>query len=63
MGYSMRTQNHRLVIWRDHRDANAAPLYTELYDHRKDPTETTNIANKNQKLVTRLTKQLNRTIR
>jgi iduronate 2-sulfatase len=44
MGYSLRTDRHRLVAWLDYRDVEAEPLYLELYDHAKDPGETENIA-------------------
>ncbi len=33
MGYTMRTDRYRLVVWRNHRDAEAEPLFVELYDH------------------------------
>jgi len=59
MGYSLRTDRYRLVSWRDHRNKLSTPLFTELYDHRNDPTETVNIAAKNPKLVRRLERQLN----
>ena len=58
MGYTMRTDRYRLVVWRDHRDPTAAPIYTELFDHQSDPSETKNIADQNPSLVTELTKQL-----
>ena len=58
MGYTMRTDHYRLVVWRDHRDPTAAPIYTELFDHQSDPSETKNIADQNPSLVTELTKQL-----
>lgn len=59
MGYTMRTDRYRLVVWRDYRDASAEPLYVELYDHQSDPDETKNIAVDNPDLVASLTKQLN----
>jgi len=46
MGYTIRSERYRLVAWLDYRDVEAEPLYLELYDHRKDPTETKNIAEK-----------------
>jgi iduronate 2-sulfatase len=58
MGYTMRTDRYRLVVWRDHRNAKAAPVYVELFDHLADPHETTNIASNNPKIVAALTKQL-----
>ena len=44
MGYTIRTERYRLVAWLDYRNVNTEPLYLELYDHRKDPKETKNIA-------------------
>ena len=58
MGYTMRTDRYRLVLWRDHRDLSAEPVYVELFDHKTDPNETTNIAKDNAAIVTKLTKQL-----
>ncbi len=58
MGYSARTEQYRLVLWRDHRDPTAAPVNVELFDHAVDPNETTNIAKENPELVVRLTKLL-----
>jgi iduronate 2-sulfatase len=58
MGYTMRTDRHRLVVWRDHRDRKAEPVFVELFDHQTDPNETKNIADQNRKLVSELTKQL-----
>ena len=59
MGYSMRTDRYRLVSWRDHRNKLSTPLFTELYDHNSDPTETGNIAAKKPDLVRQLNRQLN----
>jgi iduronate 2-sulfatase len=58
MGYTMRTDRHRLVVWRDHRDATAEPVFVELYDHQEDPVETVNVAGENPELVRRLKRQL-----
>jgi iduronate 2-sulfatase len=58
MGYSMRTDRYRLVSWRDHRDKTAAPVFTELFDHESDPTETVNVAAKRTALVKKLNRQL-----
>lgn len=44
MGYTMRTDRYRLVVWKDAKKQNAEPLYLELYDHREDSQETQNIA-------------------
>jgi iduronate 2-sulfatase len=58
MGYTMRTDRYRLVVWRDHRDAKAEPIYVELFDHKSDPHETKNVASDNPEIVSELTKQL-----
>lgn len=57
MGYTMRTDRYRLVVWRDHRDALAPPIDIELFDHDADPSETKNIADQNPELVSKLLKQ------
>lgn len=54
MGYSMRTKNYRLVTWEDTRKPDSTPIYVELFDHRSDPNETTNIAGANPDIVKRL---------
>lgn len=59
MGYTMRTDRYRLVVWRDHRDPNAEPLFVELYDQKTDPSETTNISESNSSLVNKLLDQMN----
>ncbi|MCA9053371.1 MAG: sulfatase [Planctomycetaceae bacterium] len=59
MGYTMRTDRYRLVVWRDHRNPQAEPIYVELFDHQTDPRETRNIASENPAIVRELTKQLN----
>jgi len=59
MGYTMRTDRYRVVVWRDHRDPKAEPVFVELYDHETDPEETRNIASSNPELVSQLRKQLN----
>ncbi|MGB7347089.1 MAG: sulfatase [Pirellulaceae bacterium] len=58
-GYTMRTDRHRIVLWRDLRDPKAAPLFVELFDHQNDPKETKNVADDNPELVQQLTDQLN----
>ena len=60
MGYTMRTDRYRLVVWRDHRDAHAEPIYVELFDHQSDPHETRNIASENAETVIGLRKQLDK---
>ena len=51
MGYAMRTDRYRMVVWKDRRKPNDEPLFVELFDHQTDPNETTNIAANNSKLV------------
>ena len=58
MGYTMRTDRYRLVVWRDVRDSDAEPIFIELYDHQTDPHETKNIASGNPETVRALRKQL-----
>jgi hypothetical protein len=57
MGYSMRTERYRFVIWKDTAQPDAEPVFVELYDHHEDPAETRNIAGENPKLVARLSSQ------
>lgn len=58
MGYTMRTNRYRLVLWRDHRDPTAKPVFVELYDHQADPQETRNVAGRHPELVSKLSQQL-----
>jgi iduronate 2-sulfatase len=58
MGYTMRTNRYRLVLWRDHRDPTAKPVFVELYDHQADPQETRNVAGRHPELVNKLSQQL-----
>ncbi|MCF7849855.1 MAG: sulfatase [Kiritimatiellales bacterium] len=66
MGYTMRTDRYRFVLWVDHRDPTAEPFGVELYDHKTDPKENVNIAGKPgqaalvEKLSARLQKQLSK---
>ncbi|MCM2373570.1 sulfatase [Aporhodopirellula aestuarii] len=59
MGYAMRTDRYRFVVWKDHRQPDAVPVFVELFDHQSDPQESVNIAADNPDLVDSLTKQLN----
>ena len=59
MGYAMRTEQYRFIVWKDQTQPQATPLYFELYDHKNDPDETTNIAPKNPELVAQLLSQFN----
>ena len=54
-GYTLRTNRYRLVVWRDHRDASSQSVFTELFDHDKDPNETVNVASDHPDLVKDLT--------
>ncbi|MEM6800421.1 MAG: sulfatase [Bacteroidota bacterium] len=54
MGYAMRTDRYRLVLWKDRRDKDASPIFIELYDHEVDPEETKNIADQEAELVAKL---------
>ena len=58
MGYTMRTARYRLVVWKDHRKADAKPVFVELYDHQVDPRETRNVASQHPELVSTLSRQL-----
>ena len=60
MGYSMRTQDYRFIVWKDYTQKNAAPIFLELYDHHSDPRETINIAKDNPELVSQLLIQFNK---
>lgn len=57
MGYTMRTDRYRLVLWKDHRDSKAEPIYVELFDHKTDPHETKNVAARQPDIVTALRRQ------
>jgi len=46
MGYTMRTDRYRLVVWKDSAHSNAQPVFVELYDHQTDPAETVNIVDR-----------------
>ena len=60
MGYAMRTDRYRLVVWKDRKNKSAAPIDIELYDHQTDPTETVNIADNQSELVAELMTQFNK---
>ncbi len=59
MGYSVRSQQYRMVLWKDYRDLSAKPIFTELYDHEADPSETVNIADRHPEVIETLSNQLN----
>lgn len=60
MGYAMRTDRYRMVVWKDRRRPNDQPLFTELYDHNLDPDETVNIAMDQTDVVKKLMVQFNK---
>ena len=60
MGYSLRTQSHRLVAWLDYRDLDLNPVFLELYDQKNDPNETKNVASLNPGKTEALLRQLKR---
>lgn len=60
MGYSMRTDRYRLVVWKDRSQMEKEPTFIELYDHQTDPEETKNIADENAALLAELMVQFNR---
>ena len=60
MGYSMRTDNYRIVIWKNRNTPDADPLFVELFDHKNDPTETKNVAEENPEIVKQLIAQFDR---
>lgn len=43
MGYAMRTDRYRLVLWVDYRDPTKEPYGVELYDLKEDPLENENL--------------------
>ena len=57
MGYTMRTDRYRLVIWKDVKHPDAKPIFVELYDYTKDPAETVNIADRKPAVVSKLMTQ------
>jgi len=61
MGYAMRTDRYRFVVWVRHNDHTRIEAI-ELYDHQNDPQENTNIAKlpANAALVERLMDQWRR---
>ncbi len=57
MGYSMRTDQHRLMVWQDMRQPEGEPTFVELYDYANSKYETKNIAQDQPELTARLLKQ------
>lgn len=60
MGYAMRTDKYRVIIWKDYKKPEKEPLFIELYDHENDPAETENIASQNPQVVKELVIQFNK---
>ncbi|WP_066627801.1 sulfatase [Labilibacter marinus] len=60
MGYGMRTENYRLVVWKDYTKPASEPVFVELFDHVNDPTETVNVADQKPELVEQLLAQFNK---
>jgi iduronate 2-sulfatase len=60
MGYGMRTDKYRVIIWKDYTKPKSEPLFVELYDHVSDPNETKNIADENPEIVKELVGQFNK---
>jgi iduronate 2-sulfatase len=60
MGYAMRTEQYRFIVWKDREHLEEEPIFIELYDHKNDPNETVNIALNNPDLVTELMVQFNK---
>ncbi len=58
MGYSIRDERWRLVVWRSRKDGTVAA--TELYDEKDDPAETVNLAEKpeHKPVIEKLSKHL-----
>ena len=60
MGYGMRTDKYRIIIWKDYTKPESEPIDIELYDHINDPKETKNVADENPELVKLLVAQFNK---
>ena len=60
MGYAMRTDRYRFVVWKDYTKPEVEPLFYELYDQITDPNETRNIAKDNPEIVIKLLEQFNK---
>lgn len=60
MGYAMRTDRYRFIVWKDYKNPEREPVFIELFDHTIDPTETNNIAFENPEVVKELMVQFNK---
>jgi iduronate 2-sulfatase len=56
MGYTMRTDRYRFTVWVSRKDPAKVDAI-ELYDHRADAQENTNIADSDPELVAQLMQQ------
>lgn len=54
MGYTMRTERYRLVVWKDREQVESKPVFIELYDHQNDPLESKNIAKEQPDILAEL---------
>ncbi len=59
MGYGMRTDRYRMIVWKDRSQPDAEPLYVELYDHETDPLETKNVAEEQPEVTKELLELFN----
>ena len=60
LGYAMRTNQYRFIVWKNRENPEKEPVFIELYDHKTDPLETINIAKENSELVQKLMIQFNK---
>jgi len=60
MGYAMRTDRYRFIVWKDYKHPEKTPIFVELFDHKTDPTETKNIVDANPEIVKELMVQFNK---
>jgi arylsulfatase A-like enzyme len=60
MGYAMRTDRYRFIVWKNYKNKDEKPVFIELFDHKSDPNETVNIAQSNPKIVNELMIQFNK---
>ena len=60
MGYAMRTERYRFIVWKDYKNKEKPPVFVELFDHKTDPTETKNIAEANPEIIKELMVQFNK---
>ena len=60
MGYGMRTDRYRLIVWKDYTKPESEPIFLELYDHESDPYETKNIAKEQPEIAEELLSTFNK---